>query len=318
MDKKSALARFFGAFAPSVLPSSQYPVSTTSLISRTEIFPVAQGFSLNRSKSTRIDARGSRHRAFEGACASTGRPAGGRAGVQEAGLEARCVRGGARSHEGGAGKQTVVGRRCRERDGEGVHRWSPDGGALCVSVLVGLRGHPECGADERPIPGDEKNLRKPLEILQIVLFVICVIHDVIYICNPTRRKGLPVHLVNVRDWMFSVLVFPIGTFVVFTFWILYAFDRKFIFNQELDGISPSWVNHFIHTTVLPLLLTELIICPHKYPSRKKGVLGLTIFASVYIIWVLWINYTSGIWAYPLLENLIKVDWWCFLHLVTLE
>uniref|UniRef100_A0A5F8HB39 Androgen dependent TFPI regulating protein n=1 Tax=Monodelphis domestica TaxID=13616 RepID=A0A5F8HB39_MONDO len=137
---------------------------------------------------------------------------------------------------------------------------------------------------KRTFGGPWKYLTFLNQILQIVLFVICVIHDVIYIRNPTRRKGLPVRLVTIRDWMFSVLVFPIGTFVVFTFWILYAFDRKFIFFQELDGTSPSWVNNFMHTTILPLLLIELIICPHKYPSRKKGVLGLTIFATIYIIW----------------------------------
>ncbi|XP_012395107.1 androgen-induced gene 1 protein-like [Sarcophilus harrisii] len=173
-----------------------------------------------------------------------------------------------------------------------------------VTQNVGLTNDPYLEM-KRTFGGPWKYLTFLNQSLQIVLFVICVIHDVIYICNPTRRKGLPVHIVNVRDWMFSVLVFPIGTFVVFTFWIFYAFDRKFIFNRELDGTSPSWINHFIHTTILPLLVIELIICPHKYPSRKKGVLGLSIFASIYIIWILWINYTSGIWAYPLLENLNK-------------
>nr|XP_006134721.1 androgen-induced gene 1 protein-like isoform X2 [Pelodiscus sinensis] len=95
----------------------------------------------------------------------------------------------------------------------------------------------------------------------------------------------------------------INQFVAVTFWTLYAYDRELVYPKELDEINPSWLNHTMHTTILPLLFIELITCPHRYLSKLKGMVGLSIFGTSYLTWVLWVNYASGIWAYPILEVL---------------
>ncbi|KAH0619203.1 hypothetical protein JD844_019000 [Phrynosoma platyrhinos] len=95
----------------------------------------------------------------------------------------------------------------------------------------------------------------------------------------------------------------VAKFVAVAFWSLYAYDRELVYPKELDDINPSWLNHSMHTTILPLLFIELFICAHKYPGRIKGILGLGFFAVTYITWILWVHHKSGIWAYPVLEVL---------------
>ncbi|XP_005993638.1 androgen-dependent TFPI-regulating protein isoform X3 [Latimeria chalumnae] len=104
----------------------------------------------------------------------------------------------------------------------------------------------------------------------------------------------------------------IDLFVVFTFWSLYIYDRDLVYPKMLDEIIPLWLNHAMHTFILPLLLLETYIVPHHYPSKKMGLLGLTAFCFLYLMWIFWINYASGIWVYPILAKLNTVGLAVFL------
>ncbi|XP_025911650.1 androgen-induced gene 1 protein-like [Apteryx rowi] len=141
------------------------------------------------------------------------------------------------------------------------------------------------------------------QILQTLLFGICVIIDFVLVFATAKKKSVSSRLLPVKDFIFSVLVFPVGLFVAVMFWTLYAYNRELIYPEELDEVNPSWLNHTMHTTILPLLFVELIACPHKYPGKLNGIIGLSIFGSSYLIWMLWVNYASGIWVYPVLEAL---------------
>ena len=79
-------------------------------------------------------------------------------------------------------------------------------------------------------------------------------------------------LVRVKDVMFASAAFPIGMFVGLVFWGLWAVDRELIFSVKNDPYFPSWLNHLMHTTVLPLQLGELVLCKHVYPSRCVSLL----------------------------------------------
>uniref|UniRef100_A0A8B9NWA6 Androgen-dependent TFPI-regulating protein n=1 Tax=Apteryx owenii TaxID=8824 RepID=A0A8B9NWA6_APTOW len=138
---------------------------------------------------------------------------------------------------------------------------------------------------------------------QTLLFGICVIIDFVLVFATAKKKSVSSRLLPVKDFIFSVLVFPVGLFVAVMFWTLYAYNRELIYPEELDEVNPSWLNHTMHTTILPLLFVELIACPHKYPGKLNGIIGLSIFGSSYLIWMLWVNYASGIWVYPVLEAL---------------
>ncbi|XP_061487109.1 androgen-induced gene 1 protein-like [Rhineura floridana] len=138
------------------------------------------------------------------------------------------------------------------------------------------------------------------QVLQTLLYILCVITDVVALCMPSKEKKVSSVVVPFRDFIFSAYVFPVGLFVAVAFWGLYAYDRELVYPRELDDINPSWLNHTMHTTILPLLFIELVICTHKYPRRWKGIWGLCIFSVIYVSWIMWIHHAAGVWAYPVL------------------
>ncbi|XP_053561308.1 androgen-induced gene 1 protein [Bombina bombina] len=143
------------------------------------------------------------------------------------------------------------------------------------------------------------------QVLQTIFFGICLLADLAQLLQ-SSKKGASSFLLQLRDSAFSVLAFPIGMFVVISFWSIYAFDRELVYPKALDSIIPQWLNHSMHTFVLPLLLVELFVCSHQYPSKKKGLFTLSIFCFAYLSWILWIHHASGIWAYPILAKLDSV------------
>ncbi|XP_005993637.1 androgen-dependent TFPI-regulating protein isoform X2 [Latimeria chalumnae] len=150
-------------------------------------------------------------------------------------------------------------------------------------------------------------------VLQLLFFGVCVLADVVsLLSNGKEKPSYLSQLKSVRDMMFSALAFPVGVFVVFTFWSLYIYDRDLVYPKMLDEIIPLWLNHAMHTFILPLLLLETYIVPHHYPSKKMGLLGLTAFCFLYLMWIFWINYASGIWVYPILAKLNTVGLAVFL------
>ncbi|XP_050773768.1 uncharacterized protein LOC127031078 isoform X1 [Gopherus flavomarginatus] len=85
------------------------------------------------------------------------------------------------------------------------------------------------------------------QILQTLLFGLCVIIDFAHMFIPATKKSVSSRLLPPRDFIFSVLVFPVGLFVAVTFWTLYAYDRELVYPKELDEINPPWLNHTMTT-----------------------------------------------------------------------
>lgn len=48
---------------------------------------------------------------------------------------------------------------------------------------------------------------------------------------------------------------------------------------------------------------ELFTSFRRYPSRRAGLTGLSIFMAAYLGWVHVIKYQANIWVYPVLEVL---------------
>jgi len=141
-------------------------------------------------------------------------------------------------------------------------------------------------------------------IIQTVYFGYSLLNDVFGSnLSPHLQQGHRSRLQKLRDVFFASVAFPLGVFVVLTFWGIYAVDRELVFPKALDGVIPAWLNHVMHTTVLPFLLVEKLIVYHHYPSRSKGI-GLTVLLGLtYMLWVFWIAYYAGIWVYPVLQVL---------------
>ncbi|XP_059970506.1 androgen-induced gene 1 protein [Mesoplodon densirostris] len=144
-------------------------------------------------------------------------------------------------------------------------------------------------------------------VIQAVFFGICVLTDLSSLL--TRGSGSQEQerqlkkLISLRDWMLAVLAFPVGIFVVAVFWIIYAYDREMIYPKLLDNFIPGWLNHGMHTTVLPFILIEMRTSHHAYPSRSSGLAAICTFSVGYILWVCWVHHVTGMWVYPFLEHI---------------
>ncbi|XP_010849800.1 PREDICTED: androgen-induced gene 1 protein [Bison bison bison] len=146
-----------------------------------------------------------------------------------------------------------------------------------------------------------------LQVIQAVFFGICVLTDLSSLLtrgsgNQEQERQLK-KLISLRDWMLAVLAFPVGVFVVAVFWIIYAYDREMIYPKLLDNFIPGWLNHGMHTTVLPFILIEMRTSHHTYPSRSSGLAAICTFSVGYILWVCWVHHVTGMWVYPFLEHI---------------
>uniref|UniRef100_A0A8I5R075 Androgen induced 1 n=2 Tax=Papio anubis TaxID=9555 RepID=A0A8I5R075_PAPAN len=144
-------------------------------------------------------------------------------------------------------------------------------------------------------------------VIQAVFFGICVLTDLSSLLtrgsgNQEQERQLR-KLISLRDWMLAVLAFPVGVFVVAVFWIIYAYDREMIYPKLLDNFIPGWLNHGMHTTVLPFILIEMRTSHHQYPSRSSGLTAICTFSVGYILWVCWVHHVTGMWVYPFLEHI---------------
>ncbi|MGH0183565.1 UNVERIFIED_CONTAM: hypothetical protein FKN15_012201 [Acipenser sinensis] len=82
------------------------------------------------------------------------------------------------------------------------------------------------------------------KFLQTAFFGLCFLTDVTRHFFPKLGRGGPASfLTDLRDTILAVLAFPVGSFVVLSFWLLYAYDRELVYPKFLDDIIPQWLNH---------------------------------------------------------------------------
>ncbi|XP_021552725.1 androgen-dependent TFPI-regulating protein [Neomonachus schauinslandi] len=148
-------------------------------------------------------------------------------------------------------------------------------------------------------------------LLQAIFYGVACMEDVL-----KRIKGEKdiKFMTAFRDLLFTTLAFPISTFVFLSFWILFLYDRELVYPKALDGIFPVWLNHAMHTSILPFTLAEVILRPHCYPQRKKGLTLLALASLAYISRVLWIYSETGTWVYPVFAKLSPVGLTAFFSL----
>jgi len=141
-------------------------------------------------------------------------------------------------------------------------------------------------------------------IVQVLYWGICLFNDM-HGSNigPKGSQQKRQILQKVRDALFTSIAWPIGTFVVLTFWALYAIDRELVFPTVLDDIIPSWLNHVMHTTPLVFLLIERIMVYHWSSTRSTDLKRTLIFVGLYQSWILFIAWHLDVWVYPVLKVL---------------
>ncbi|XP_021336569.2 androgen-dependent TFPI-regulating protein [Danio rerio] len=133
-------------------------------------------------------------------------------------------------------------------------------------------------------------------VLQMVFFGLASVNDL----QPVGKGSKMSLLCLCKDLLFSVFVFPVGMFVVLLFWLIFAYDRQLVYPASIDNFFPPWLNHAMHTVVLPILFGEILLEPHVFPKTKNGLAALGVVGLAYLGWVIWVYCTVGIWVYPLL------------------
>ncbi|XP_072906530.1 androgen-induced gene 1 protein isoform X1 [Hemitrygon akajei] len=144
-------------------------------------------------------------------------------------------------------------------------------------------------------------------VIQTVFFGISVLTDLSSLLtqgsdDQEQQRQLR-KLISLRDWLMAVLAFPVGVLVVTMFWALYLYDRELVYPKILDNFIPQWINHGMHTTVLPFILIEMRTTHHHYPNRTTGQAAVSFFSTGYILWICWVHHVTGMWVYPLLDHL---------------
>jgi hypothetical protein len=116
--------------------------------------------------------------------------------------------------------------------------------------------------------------------------------------NDVNKRGF---LQRILDSFYVSIIFPLALLVASVFWGLYAVDRELIFPRALDKVFPEWLNHLMHTTIVPFVLVEMITVRHFYPANKSGFVLTTVFSLAYAVWTLVVYFVGNIWTYPFLE-----------------
>ncbi|XP_073826634.1 androgen-induced gene 1 protein-like isoform X4 [Musca autumnalis] len=152
-----------------------------------------------------------------------------------------------------------------------------------------------------PFGGKFKYLTFLDAIIQTLYYTISLVNDFVG-SNEVMPKKTPL-IRKIKDYMMTTFAFPIALNVGITFWGLYAVDRELVFPRVLDAVFPSWLNHIMHTNIVVFIVLEMFISFRSYPSRFKGLAGLSAFMLAYLVWLHVIKHYSGVWVYPVLEVL---------------
>ncbi|KAB0366839.1 hypothetical protein FD754_010995 [Muntiacus muntjak] len=114
-------------------------------------------------------------------------------------------------------------------------------------------------------------------LLQAIFFGVACLEDVL---KRTKGKKDIKFVTAFRDLLFTTLAFPIST----------------------------------HTFILPFSLVEVVLRPHCYPLRKRGLTLLAAASLAYVSRVLWIYSETGTWVYPVFAKLSPVGLAAFFSL----
>lgn len=117
-----------------------------------------------------------------------------------------------------------------------------------------------------------------------------------------RSKDSPLWR-NVRDFMFTAVVFPLATFVCLMFWGICLVDSSALRSVEDAKLIPRWLDHSYHTLPILNVFLQAYLVKHTYLRNRVALLSLSICNVCYICWLFWIAHKSNIWVYPFLSRM---------------
>ncbi|XP_075399262.1 androgen-dependent TFPI-regulating protein [Tenrec ecaudatus] len=137
-------------------------------------------------------------------------------------------------------------------------------------------------------------------VLQAIFNGIACLDDALK--GITKKKDIKLITFS-RNLFFTCIAFPLSTYVCVVFWALFLYDRELIYPKGLEEIVPGWLNHAMHTWILPLSAAEFFLQPYHYPSTKTAFTLIVTAGLAYMLRILWAYLKTGMWVYPVLAKL---------------
>jgi len=130
----------------------------------------------------------------------------------------------------------------------------------------------------------------------VIQLVNAILHVLAHFVKPLR---------SLRDLVFTTLAFPVGSVVVFTFWLIwFQMGRETIFPTKLDEFYPLWLNHTNHTIIVPINLLLAVFIDHKY--FKYGAAVTSVYMVCYTAFLHVVKMKTGLFVYNYLDALDDV------------
>lgn len=77
--------------------------------------------------------------------------------------------------------------------------------------------------------------------------------------------------------------------------------KDLILPDHVEKIFPFWMNHVMHTLIVPFVIIELIVTPKKYPSKCVGITFSLIVVLCYLSLLGIAFIIGGTMVYPVLN-----------------
>jgi hypothetical protein len=136
-----------------------------------------------------------------------------------------------------------------------------------------------------------------LKFLTIQCLIIQLVNSALHVLAHFSRP-----LKGARDLVFTTLALPVGSIVVYTFWLVwFGMGRESIFPAKLDESYPPWLNHATHTIIAPINILLAVTVSHRH--TKHGVLVTLIYLLCYTIFLHVIKAQTGLFVYGYLNEL---------------
>ena len=114
--------------------------------------------------------------------------------------------------------------------------------------------------------------------------------------------------VEFRDYIFTSVLFPLGTAITITFWMWTLYDPFSVVpyvNQRIINTYGVY-NFYLHTFPLVFSVLGVILVYRKYPKQSVGLKISTGVALSYMLWLIWVAKIGKYLTYPFLR---KWAWW---------
>lgn len=133
---------------------------------------------------------------------------------------------------------------------------------------------------------------------QVIYFALAFLNDIIGTNEVCPKKTPRIRVL--KDIMFGV-AFPFAFYIAIVFWICYALYKDLIFPEYIANAFPLWVNHVMHTLIIPFVVIELFITPKIYISRLLGIAIGFLIGVAYICVLLIALMVCGTMVYPFMD-----------------